>query len=271
VVAPHTRSSLRRDLAALGLAVGDAVLVHAGLRSVGRILGGPDALIGAIRDVLGPDGTVLGYTDWQGEDDDADVFGRHAGTGLPDPSLRDEIPPFDPLTSRATRDNGAFPELLRTTPGALRSANPGASMVALGGRAAWFVADHALDYGYGPASPLGKLVAAGGKTLLLGAPLDTMTLLHHAEHLADIPNKRIRRYVAPILVDGETLWRDFEEFDTSDPVVEDLADDYFADIVREFLATGRGAQGRIGEALSVLVGANEIVPFAVHWLESRFS
>lgn len=254
----HTRRSLQANLEALGLEAGDAVLVHAALRKVGPILGGPDALIGALRDCVGPGGTVLGYADWQCEDD-----------VLALPGLRDDIPPFDPLTSRATRENGAFPELLRTTPGALRSASPGASCVAIGGKAEWFVADHALDYGYGPQSPFGKLVEAQGRTLLLGAPLDTMTLLHHAEHLADIPSKHVRRFEAPILVDGKTVWRWFEEFDTGDPVVDGLPDDYFAAIVDDFLATGRGRRGNIGAAPSVLVRAKEIVPFAVAWLEQR--
>ena len=156
----------------LGLRPGDAVLVHAALRKVGMILGGPDALIGALRDAVGPAGTVLAYTDWQAAED---LFA--------DPSLRADTPAFDPLTSRAIRDNGAFPELLRTTPGARRSASPGASCAAIGGKADWFVADHALDYGYGPQSPFGKLVSGRGKSLLLGAPRDTLTLLHHAEHL----------------------------------------------------------------------------------------
>jgi len=232
------------------------VLVHAALRRIGPVLGGADSVIGALREAVGPAGTILAYTDWQGQDE----IDAHE-------DLRDEMPPFDPLSSRASRDNGAFPELLRTTPGALRSANPGASLAALGGRAAWFVADHALDYGYGPGSPLGKLVEAGGKTLMLGAPLDTMTLLHHAEHLADFAPKRIRRYAAPILVEGRTQWRRFEEFDTSDPP-DGLADDYFATIVDAFLATGAGRRGRVGAAPSVLVAAAEIVPFAVRWIET---
>ena len=254
-----TRSELAQQLTDLGLVQGDALLVHAGLRSVGPILGGPDALIGALQDAVGPAGTILGYCDWNYDDRD-----------LPDPALRPHVPPFDPARSRATRDNGAFPELLRTTPGAHRSGNPGASMAALGGRAGWFTADHAMDYGYGPQSPLGKLVQTGGKTLLLGAPLDTMTLLHHAEHLADIPGKRLRRYESPILVDGNTVWRQFEEFDTSDPVVDGLADDYFEEVVEDFLATGQGRRGLIGHAPSVLVDAPAIVAFAVDWLEQRF-
>ncbi|RYE87068.1 MAG: aminoglycoside 3-N-acetyltransferase [Hyphomicrobiales bacterium] len=262
---PATRSSLRVDLNDLGFAAGDAVFVHAALRKIGPVVGGADMVIAALRDAVGPSGTVLGYADWQGMDDvlsDATLFA--------DPAIRAEMPPFDPKTSRATRSNGAFPELLRTTPGALRSASPGASCVAIGGRAEWFVADHALDYGYGPDSPFGELVAAGGKVLMLGAPLDTMTLLHHAEHLADIPDKRVIRYEAPILAGGETVWRWFEEFDTSDPVVASLPDDYFALLVESFLDTGRGTRGTVGLAPSVLVPAAEIVPFAVDWLESRF-
>lgn len=254
---PWTRQKLAEHCAALGLGPGDAVLVHAGLRAVGPILGGPDALIAALRDAVGPDGTILAYCDWQLETTD-------------DPSLRAHIPAFDPLASRAIRDNGAFPELLRTTPGALRSGSPGASCAALGGRAAWFVADHALDYGYGPHSSFGKLVDAGGKTLMLGAPLDTMTLLHHAEHLARIPGKRVLRYAAPIRLDGKTVWRDFEEFDTGQPVVAGLDEDYFEEVVEDFLATGAGRRGLIGHAPSVLVDAAAIVDFGTAWLERRF-
>lgn len=252
---PATRISLADELSTIGLAPGDSVLVHAALRKVGPIVGGPDTIVDALLDVVGSTGTILGYCDWQLEDEQRD-----------DPALREHLPAFDPLRSRSTRDNGYWPELLRTTPGARRSGNPGASMAALGGRAEWFTADHALDYGYGPNSPLGKLVEARGKVLMLGAPLDRMTLLHHAEHLADFPNKRIKRYEAPILIDGHKVWRWFEEFDTSDSP-DGLPDDYFATIVEAFLATGRGSRGRIGGASSVLVPANAIVAFGVQWLE----
>ena len=260
-----TRSSLRADLSALGIAPGDSVLVHAALRKVGPVAGGADMVIAALRDAVGPQGTILAYADWQGLDD---VLARDEVFN--DPAIRPDIPPFDPKTSRATRSNGAFPELLRTTPGALRSGSPGASCVALGRRAEWFVADHALDYGYGPDSPFGELVAAEGKVLMLGAPLDTMTLLHHAEHLADIPGKRVIRYDAPILIEGETVWRQFEEFDTANPIVATLPDDYFALVVEGFLDAGGGVRGRVGAAECVLVPAAEMVRFGVEWLESRF-
>ena len=254
-----TRQTLAEHLAGFGLVSGDAVLVHAGLRSIGPILGGPDSLIDALTDVVGPSGTILGYCDWQSESGAYD-----------DATLRRHVPPFDPERSRSIRDNGAFAELLRTTPGARRSANPGASCAALGGQAAWFTANHALDYGYGLRSPFGKLVASGGKTLMVGAPLETMTLLHHAEHLAKLTGKRVLRYQAPILAEGSTIWRWFEEFDTGRPIVSGLAEDYFNDVVEDFLATGQGRRGLVGYAPSVLAEAAPMVDFAVNWLEQRF-
>jgi aminoglycoside 3-N-acetyltransferase len=260
-----TRASLAADLSRLGLAPGDAVMVHAAVSKVGRLIDGPDTIIAALCDAVGPAGTVLAYADWEARYEDLlDDEGR-----VP-PEWREHIPPFDPQRSRAIRDNGVLPEFLRTTPGALRSGNPGASLVALGAKAEWFTADHPLDYGYGAGSPLAKLVEAGGKVLMLGAPLDTLTLLHHAEHLADIPGKRIRRLEVPLATPTGAQWRMIEEFDTSDPIVAGLDDDYFAGIVTEFLAAGEGRQGLIGAARSVLVEAAAITAFGVDWLESRF-
>lgn len=260
-----TRASLAADLAALGVIPGDAVMVHAAVSKVGRLLDGPDTIIAALSDAVGSDGTVLAYADWEARYEDlVDQAGR-----VP-PEWREHVLPFDPRRSRAIRDNGVLPEFLRTTPGALRSGNPGASIVALGARAERFTADHPLDYGYGEGSPLARLVETGGKVLMLGAPLDTLTLLHHAEHLATLPGKRIRRIEVPFATATGTQWRMIEEFDTGDPIVEGLAEDYFAEIVTEFLASGQGRRGLIGAAPSALVDAAAITAFGVSWLESRF-
>lgn len=262
-----TRAGLCADLRRLGVGVGDTVMAHGALSRVGRMLNGPDALIGALLDTTSTGGTVVAYTDWDARYAELlDPDGR-----VPEP-WRPHVPPFEAGRSRAARDNGVLPEFLRTWPGARRSGSPGASVAALGARAEWITADHPLDYGYGEASPLAKLVALEGKVLMVGAPLDTMTLLHHAEHLARIPDKRVIRYEVPFAAGGGGVtWRMVEEFDTSNPVVAGLDDDYFATIVAAFVATGQGTQGLIGAAPSVLVEAAAITAFAVEWLESRTS
>ena len=262
---PHTAASLRIDLERLGVAAGDIVMVHAAMSRMGRLLHGPDAFVTALRDAVGETGTVMAYVDWDGDYEDLlDEHGRIL------PEWRDKVPPFDPARSRAVRDNGILAEFIRTTPGALRSGSPGASVAAVGTKAEWLTADHPLDYGYGEGSPFAKLVEARGKVLMAGAPLDTMTLLHHAEHLADIAGKRIKRYDVPLWRGGEVWWRMAEEFDTSDPVVEGLADDYFAEIVRAFLSSGKGRESKVGDAPCVLVNAADVCAFGKAWLEERF-
>lgn len=259
---PHTRASLAADLARLGIAAGDIVMVHAACRKVGAVLGGPDAIIAALRDAVGPAGTIMAYLDWDAPwEDFADAAGRIPA------ALKPDVPGFDPALTRAARDNGTLPEFLRTTPGACRSGNPGASVAALGARADWLTTDHPLDYGYGPGSPLAKLVEAGGKVLMLGAPRDTMTLLHHAEHLARLPDKHVFRREVPFATAAGTAWRMVEEYDTGDPVVDALPEDFIEQAVSAFVAAGNGVQGRVGDAECLLVEARAMLVFGVDWLE----
>ena len=257
-----TRADLITDLTRIGIAPGDTVMVHAACNAIGPVLGGPDAIIAALRDAVGLQGTLMAYLDWEAPwEDFKDEHGR-----IPEP-LRPHVLPFDPTLTRAARQNGTLPEFLRTTPGALRSGNPGASVAALGTKAAWLTADHPLDYGYGPGTPLARLVEAKGKVLMLGAPLDTMTLLHHAEHPARLPDKRIILTEVPFATPDGIRWRVIEEFDTSNPCIPALPDNFIERIVGDYLATGAGRQGTIGLASSVLVDAADIMPFAVAWME----
>lgn len=275
-----TRSSLGADLAVLGLRAGDTVMVHAAFRRVGPVVGGPDTLVDALLDVVGPTGTVLSYQDWELGLDVWDDSGAVRA------DLRAHVPPYDPATARPARDHGVLAATVGTRPGVRRSGNPGASVAALGARADELTLDHPLDDGYGAGSPLARLVEVGGRVLMVGAPLDTMTLLHHAEHLADLPGKRRVRieypFVGPDGPDGPPLWRWADEVDTSQPVVAGLPDDYFADVVEGFLASvagpghgaegadgGRGVRGRVGDADSVLVDAAAVTAYAVAWLEER--
>lgn len=258
-----TRASLRDDLSRIGLRAGDCVMLHAAMSKVGPLLNGPDALSNAILDVVGPDGTLLVYTSWDSVhedllDDDGHVL----------PEWRDHVPPFDPQTSRAVRMNGIIAEFVRTMPCARRSANPGASVAAVGRLAEWITAGHPLDYGYGEGSPLARLVETGGRVLMVGAPWDTMTLLHHADHHAVIPDKKTIRFEVPFAGPAGTEWRFVEEYETGDPVHEDLPDNYFERIVTAFVEGGGGSQGMVGAAPSLLVDAGPIFAFAVRWLEA---
>ncbi|MFC5060597.1 aminoglycoside 3-N-acetyltransferase [Actinomycetospora atypica] len=259
----RTTADLAGDLRALGLGPGDAVMVHGAMRRVGPMLDGPDTLIDALLDVVAPGGTVLAYTDWEAPYVELlDADGR-----CPAP-WRDHVRGFDPASSRSAREYGALPEFVRTRPGARRSGSPGASVAALGADAAGFTDDHPLDYGYGPGSPLARLVEHGGKVAMIGAPRDTLTLLHHAEHLADLPDKRVISYEVPFATTAGVRWRPVEEFDTAEAVHESFDEDFFGRIVEEFVATGGGREGPVGGAPTLVVDAAPLCAFAVAWMEA---
>lgn len=256
---PFTRAALAADLRARGVAPGDVVMVHAGLRSVGPVVGGVNAVVEALLAAVGTSGTLVVYVDWEtGVDDDA----------WDDPRFEDAIPAFDKRSARAARDHGILAETLRTWPGAVRSDHPDAGIVALGARADELCADHPLQFGYGEGSPFAKLVAMRAKVLMLGAPLDTITLLHHADHVARIPGKRVIRYRRKLLRDGVPEWVEFEEFDTAEPVADFLPDDYFGRIAAGYLASGGGTRGPVGSGDSVLLDAHGLHVFAVRRLEA---
>lgn len=260
----QTRASLRYDLAQIGIGAGDTVMIHAAMSKVEPMLNGPDALSLALLDVIGPEGTMLVYTSWDSVHDDLmDDEGRVL------PEWRDHVPAFDPHTSRAVRMNGVIAEFVRTMPGARRSANPGASVAAVGKLAEWITADHPQDYGYGAGSPLAKLVEVDGRVLMVGAPWDTMTLIHHADHLADLPDKLVRRYEVPFAEGTGTKWRFIEEFDTTEPIIAELPENYIEQIVTAYVESSGGRQGLIGLAPSLLVDARPMLTFAIEWLEAR--
>jgi aminoglycoside 3-N-acetyltransferase len=260
-----TRSKLVKDFISIGVRPGATIVLHASVKAIGWVVGGPDVVLNALREVLGPDGTLMMMIGW--EDNPYDL-----GT-WPEERRRlylEECPPFDPTTSRANRNWSILTEYLRTTPGARRSANPEKSMAAVGAKAEWLMADHPLDYGFGRDSPLEKLCEAGGKVLLLGTPFDSVTLLHYAECLAEVSEKRVVRYQMPILVNGLRRWVDVEEFDTCDGIRDWDGGDYFEAIIEEYRAIGHGMTGLVGTAKSYLFDAKELTAFGVAWMEREF-
>lgn len=258
---PYTRSQLAQALRSVGVETGQLLMLHSSVKAVGPVMGGPNTILQAVFDALGASGTLMMYVGWEDIPDYVHELPADARQ-----VYYDEHPPFDPLTARAVRANSVLAEFLRTWPGAARSLNPEKSMVAVGAQAAFLTDAHPLDYGYGDGTPLARLAENGGAVLMLGAPLDNITLLHYAEYRAKLRHKAVIRYECPILRDGERVWVEMEDYETGEP-----HDDYsFDEIARAYLALGRGRSGTVGDAAAFLFDAADLVEFAVQWLEARF-
>ena len=257
----RTVTELVDDLHQLGLAEGDAVMVHASLRAVGKVERGAHGVIEAIDASIGTTGTwlmTLGALDehaWVNE------RAEHLRAAL----LAD-ADPFDALSTPADPDVGTLAEIMRTTLGTVVSDHPDGRFAARGHGAGALVADVPWDDYYGDGSPLHRLVEAGGKVLRLGSGLDTVTLIHYAEYLVPLEHKRrVRRHHLVASPTGPVV-RVVSCLDDSDGIVDISGEDYFITLTRDYLASGAASIGRVGGATSELLDASDLVGFATAWM-----
>jgi hypothetical protein len=94
--------------------------------------------------------------------------------------------------------------------------------------------------------------------------------LHFAEYRAALPAKRrVGRHFRCLGPDGPET-RDVECLDDEHGIVDWPGEDYFATILRDYLATGRARQGRIGRARSELIEAADLADFGTNWMNAHF-
>lgn len=158
-----------------GIERGDVILMHSALSSIGQVEGGADAVIDAVLDVIGPEGTFAVST----------MSFEH---------------PFDPANAPSTV--GIISETHRKRPNSVRSLRPVHSVNAIGARAEELTRDHdKCETNCGEGSPFLKLRDMNGKIILLGVDLSRNTTLHAIEDVMDVPYLVDRTVPAPMYMD----------------------------------------------------------------------
>ncbi len=223
------KAQLTEQLRALGVALDGVLLVHTSFRAVRPVEGGPAGLIGALKDALGPEGT-LAMPCWTGDDST----------------------PFDPASTPASDDLGAVAEAFRTMPGTRRSGHAFA-FAAAGPRAAEIVAGPLPLPPHIPASPVGRVHDLDGQVLLLGVGHDADTALHLAELLAGVPYG-VPRHIT-VLQDGRPARIDYRE--------NDHCCERFALADGWLRARGQQCEGHVGNAHARLFRIRDVVDAAL--------
>ena len=219
------RAEVVEQLRAIGVERGGVLLVHASFRAVRPVEGGPAGLIEALRDVLGPDGTLV-MPSWTGDD----------GT------------PFDPGSTPASEDLGVVAETFWRMPGVLRSDHPFA-FAAAGPHAAQVTADPLPVPPHIPASPVGRVHDLDGQVLLLGMNHDADTTVHLGELIAGVPY-RIPKHIT-VLRNGSPVRVEYGE--------NDICGERFALVDVWLRERGRQSEGPVGHADARLARSRDVV------------
>jgi aminoglycoside 3-N-acetyltransferase len=219
-----TRKDLVRQLLDLGVTPGGVLLVHTSFSKVKPVEDGPQGLIGALREALGPDGTLV----------------------MPSMSWDDDHP-FDARTTPCA-GMGVVADTFWRLPGVLRSDSPHA-FAAIGPHAARITAPHPVDLPHGLDSPVGRIYELDGQVLLLGVGHDSNTTIHLAESLADVRYRR-PKYLT-ILEDGRPIRVNYREIDHCCQNFN-LVGDWLA-------ARGLERRGPVGHASARLVRSRHLV------------
>jgi len=247
-----TRGELTADLLKLGIAPGDTLFIHSSLKSLGYVEGGAAAVVRAVQDAVGPQGTLLIPT-----------YYMPGGTILGTCELKDYV--FD---ARAHGTHmGRLPEAFLASPGIHRSIHPTHSVSAWGRHARHLTeAHHQAPSVFGVGSPWQRfLEIPNAKVLGLGISMGPVTFYHLLEDaMGDAFPVHVwldGTYQMPCRdVDGK-IWnvpvRPFEAAVTErridHPSRADLRD-YFRD---EFDRAGLRVTGRVGNADSWFISARD--------------
>jgi aminoglycoside N3'-acetyltransferase len=250
----------------LGVRPGDMLMVHASLRRIGPVEGGANGVIDALDETVGPQGTLLMIL---GAEIDHEWVNKRPEAERE--TLLANVAPYDPLMAPVLPEVGYLAEAFRVYPGTIVTDNPSGRFAARGARADELLRDAPWDDYYGPDSPLERFCNMAGKVLRLGADPETVTVLHHAEYLADVPEKRrVRRHYRVMGPDGPAT-RSVECLDDEFGIVDWDGEDYFAIVVKAYLAEGRAKLGKVGNADSELIDARDIVDYGGRWMTANLS
>lgn len=251
---PNTVASMKKELGELGVGKGDLVLVHTKMSALGWVVGGPQAIILALLETIGEEGTLV-MPAHSGDWSDPSEWMSPPVPGFWIPIIMKHMPAFDPFMT-PTRRVGAVAESFRSFPGVVRSDHPQTSFAARGRQAVALTEDHPLTHQMGIGSPTGRMYEKGAKVLFLGTSYQTCTCFHLAETL--LADMSTRKMGTAVMVDGRRKWKVFRDYD--------YESGDFGELGEAFELENPSLKGNVGNAQCRLFDMKEAVDFATVWL-----
>lgn len=242
ISARHTvsKEQLIKDLRKMGLKKGDHLAVTLSFKSIGYVVGGPEAFIDALLDTVGSEGTIMMNAFTQS-------FWVH---NIPSDYIFD-IAKTMPYT-------GIVPQTLIKREDSIRSWHPTLSVVSIGKMAKYLTECH--NENSKPFLPYEKLAKIGGKYLAIGIGNRLVGIRHEAQRRAGL-------FVVPIFQGAyfrNSLGQIKLFIHLGVPCIKELQV-----LVPKLESTGVIKRGKIGMASSIIGSADKLINLMTYMLKEN--
>lgn len=242
----HTRDTLHKQLAEMGIRPDGTLLVHSSMKAIGEVEGGADAVLDVLCDYMKDGLLVLPTHTWRQMNETYTVFDSRR-----EPSCV-----------------GLLTNLFMKRDGARRSLHPTHSVAAIGRDAEEYTAGEELT-----TTPCarhgcwGKLYDREAQILFIGCSLKSNTYLHGVEEWIDTPNRLNPAPQDFTVIDKDGVSHTVTQYrhHTSDPVVD--PSEHYDKMEPIFKAHGAVSYGQFGDATCILGDARKMADLTIPYLE----
>lgn len=253
------KENIMEALKKVGISIGQTIMVHTSLSSLGFVCGGAQTIIEALLESVGSEGTIMMPTQsWKNLDPTSGVHWEEPEEWWQ--LIRDNWPAYNKDIT-PTNSMGVVAEMFRTWPGTLRSNHPARSVAAHGKYADFLTKQHDITNIFGEGSPIGKLYELDGYVLLIGVGYDKNTSIHLADVRAEYSGKHNCTEHSAIMENGKRVWKAY------DTLFVDGED--FAEIGKAFEIECTVQKATLGNGVVTFMKQRELVDFAVRWIEEN--
>lgn len=198
-----TKEDFKETLSSMGIQKGMVIFLQANTNSLGYMVGGGQALIEALMEKVGYNGTIVMPSFTPQLADPANIKPAIAREKWH--QVREFAAPFDRKLTAPSGSDALIHQFLRNE-GVIRSYHPLYSFAAWGKYAKLICDKHPLHFGLNQDSPLGKIVEFNGFVLLMGCSYSECTMFQLARyHGEQLP---VCLKSAPIVNNKKRVWKD---------------------------------------------------------------
>lgn len=252
-----TKNELVSKLRQLGIKEKMVLETHIALSSFGYVIGGAQAVVDALIEAVGFEGTLImpmqdAYncdpTIW-----DAPIIDHHLHQ-----TIRDNIPAFNRKESDGV-EMGSVVDNFRRRDGVIVSNNPSLAYVARGRYAKLICDRQSLHFSLGEESPIARMYELNAYVLMIGVPYSKCTCLHLSEYRSNY--RPIVLQGAAVEIKGKRVWKKYLDIDLNSQIFNQIG--YKMEEVIDIKSI------MIGHAEAKLFALDEAIDFAVDYLQKK--